>query len=245
MGIFNSMRSVLLIPHHNCILPCLMIDCQVSRCKEAKIDYVLCVCKWVDVFPPCFDWWKLYSRKGYSQFVIYTLDDQHSLENAFPSQLSLQPDPVQMNFQDLKEKGKGDKCPAQMFSSVCFQPGTTPFFTGTQDINELAGFCSVFHLGLSSESIHVCCLCRDLELYTSLCQLCWNEKLHKMEKGSPLFVLLYRSKLNWGLWLFFFLKLKRYFLSLFIISITGLFSFYLNTKCSVNDCSKNTNLKLN
>lgn len=80
----------------------------------------------MDVFPPCFDWWKLYSRKGYSQSVIYTLDVKHSLENAFPNQLSLQPEPVQMNFQALKEKGEGDKYPAQMFSSVRFQPGTAP-----------------------------------------------------------------------------------------------------------------------
>lgn len=89
-----------------------MTDCQVSRCEEAKIDYVLCVCKSVDVLPPGFDWWKVYSRKGYSQFVIYTLDVKHSLENAFPNQLSLQPEPVQMNFQALKEKGEGDKYPA-------------------------------------------------------------------------------------------------------------------------------------
>lgn len=150
LGIFNSMKSVLLIPNHYCILPCLMMDCQIfAGAKKQKIDYVLCVCKWVDVFPPCFDWWKLYSRKGYSQFVIYTLDDQHSLENAFPNQLSLQPEPIQMKFQVLKEKGKGDKCPAQMFSSVCFQPGANPFFTRTQDTNELAGFFSVFNLGLS------------------------------------------------------------------------------------------------
>lgn len=177
------MRSVLLVPNHNCILPCLMTDCQASRCKEAKIEYVLCVCKWVDVFPPCFDWWKLYSRKGYSQFVTHTLDDQHSLENAFPNQLSLQPEPVQMNLQALKGKRMGDKCPAQMFSLVCFQPGTTLSFASTpsQDIDKLTGFCSMFHLSLSSGSIHNCGLCTDLEVYTSPWQLHWNEELPKTQ----------------------------------------------------------------
>lgn len=102
------------------------------------------VCKWVDVFPPCFYWWQFYTRKDYSQFIIYTLDDQNSLENAFLNQLSLQTEPLQTNFQALKEKR--DKCPGQMFSSVCFQQEATLFFTNIQDINELAGFCSLFHL---------------------------------------------------------------------------------------------------
>lgn len=97
-----------------------------------------------------------------------------------------------------------------------------------------------------SESIHTYGLCRDFKVYFSPCQLWWNEKIPKThKKGSPLFVLLCRNKLSLRLLYFLFLKLKRYFSSLFIISITGLFGFFLNTKCSVNDCSKNIILKLN
>lgn len=58
--------------------------------------------------------------KDVLNLLFMVLDDQSSLENAFPNELTLLSEPVWMNLQVLKEKKAKYKCPTQeMFCSVC------------------------------------------------------------------------------------------------------------------------------
>lgn len=71
--------------------------------QEASIDDTLFVCECTDVFYPHFDG-NFIPEKDVLNLLFIVLDDQSSLENAFPNELTLLSEPVWMNFQILKEK---------------------------------------------------------------------------------------------------------------------------------------------